>query len=826
MGVLDGLLVLDLSWGTAGPMTTMMLADHGADVIRIEPPDGAPFEEPEGYRVWNRGKRSAVLDLRDEGDRDAFLALTRRADIVLESFAPGTAEKLGIGYESLRARNPRLIYCSITGYGRGTRDEQRPAFDALVAARTGFQWELRGWYGGPMRRVCGVDTVDGDAVPDSLAMGSVREGPIFQATPAPSVGASHIASIGIGCALHTRELTGVGQRVDTSLLQGVLLYNASTWQRAEKIDAPGYDMKTVDRRQIWGIWPTQDGWVCHWGGNPAWATLAAAGDELAEPDKDEVAAAVAAQGGAMYGSWADKLRVQADAVPYLAKFTRDDWAEFAERVHVGMHPVRTPEEALTDPLNLADGSVAEIDDPDLGPLRVAGVLYKLSENPTAPRGPAPRRGQHTDEVRALAAAAVAPFAAGDPPAPTGTAVVGGPLAGIRVLDFGFAVAGPWTSQLLADLGADVISVDAPGYHAAWPLNHMGMGVNKSKRHLTLDIKNPAAGDALRRLIESADVITHNMRPGAAERLGIEYEKVRAINPSVIYLHTRAFEDGPRSALGGHDQAANVLGGTMWEDGGSWNGGHPYFGLGSGGDKGNGFLGAIAVVDALYDRDRTGKGQKVDTSILNAALFNCSRIYTTPDGKLFDRVKTDGDQLGFNALYRLYECSPGWLQLAVLSDAHWDALAAAVPSLAGDARFASAADRRTHDAELAEVLGAELASGSAADWFVALDAAGVPVEVSDEFFSQKLFDDAELYERGWLVATDGHPLVGHIDMVGIGVEFSETPSVAGGPPPWPGQHSREVLRSLDFAEAEIDALVEAGAVQAPEHFDPADVSNRR
>ena len=125
-----------------------------------------------------------------------------------------------------------------------------------------------------------------------------------------------------------------------------------------------------------------------------------------------------------------------------------------------------------------------------------------------------------------------------------------------------------------------------------------------------------------------------------------------------------------------------------------------------------------------------------------------------------------------------------------------------------------------------MLAAELASGSAADWFAALDAAGVPVEISDEHYSQQLFDDAELYERGWLVATDGHPVVGHIDMVGIGVEFSETPSIAGGPPPWPGQHSREVLRSLDFDDAAIDALVEAGAVQAPEHFDPADVSNRR
>ena len=149
----------------------------------------------------------------------------------------------------------------------------------------------------------------------------------------------------------------------------------------------------------------------------------------------------------------------------------------------------------------------------------------------------------------------------------------------------------------------------------------------------------------------------------------------------------------------------------------------------------------------------------------------------------------------------------------------------MPSLVGDARFATAADRRTHDTELAGVLGSELASGSASDWFAALDAAGVPVEISDEHYSQTLFDDAELYERGWLVATDGHPVVGNLDMVGIGVEFSETLSTAGGPPPKRGPGGSSSA-SLAFDDAEIDALVAAGAVQAPEHFDPADVSNHR
>ena len=120
-GVLAGVRVLDLSWGIAGPMTAMLLGDHGADVTKIEPPGGDPFRAQLGYRVWQRGKRSAVLDLKNAGDRNAFLALARHADVLLESFAPGTTARLGIDYETLAASNPRLVYCSITGYGRNNR---------------------------------------------------------------------------------------------------------------------------------------------------------------------------------------------------------------------------------------------------------------------------------------------------------------------------------------------------------------------------------------------------------------------------------------------------------------------------------------------------------------------------------------------------------------------------------------------------------------------------------------------------------------------------------------------------------------------------------
>ena len=147
-GVLDGIRVLDLSWGMAGPLATMLLADHGAQVTRIEPPGGPPVAEPLGPHVWNRGKRSAVLDLRGAQDREVLLCLARRADVLVESMSPGAAERLGIGYATLAAANPRLIYCSITAYGRSGRHAGRPGYDALVAARSGLQWEQRGWPGG------------------------------------------------------------------------------------------------------------------------------------------------------------------------------------------------------------------------------------------------------------------------------------------------------------------------------------------------------------------------------------------------------------------------------------------------------------------------------------------------------------------------------------------------------------------------------------------------------------------------------------------------------------------------------------------------------
>jgi crotonobetainyl-CoA:carnitine CoA-transferase CaiB-like acyl-CoA transferase len=333
------------------------------------------------------------------------------------------------------------------------------------------------------------------------------------------------------------------------------------------------------------------------------------------------------------------------------------------------------------------------------------------------------------------------------------------------------------------------------------------------------MKAPGGTEVAHDLIRSADVVVFNMRPQAAAKLGLDYESLRTINPRLIYCHTRGHEDGPRSLLPGNDQTGNALAGTEWEDGGCDDGGRPWFGVTSGGDIGNGFLAAIAIVAALYDRERTGLGQQVDASILNAGLFNNSRVFTTADGRHFPRPRLDRDQLGLDALYRLYQCSPdagtpGWLCLAAVGQRHWDALAAAIPVLAGDERFATADARRANNDALTGVLAEELRSAPAPKWFEVLDGAGVPCEISDPTFSQSLFDDPDLRARHMTVSLHGNPILGGIDMFGRGIDFSATPYTPVQAPPVMWEHTDAVLAELGYDGRRIAALKDAGAVLGP------------
>ncbi len=794
-GVLSGLEVLDLSRGIAGPMTAMLMADHGARVTRVVLPKADPFERHPSHHVWQRGKALKRLDLEDAGDLAAFLSLADTADVLVESFAPGETAALGIDYETLRARNPGLIYVSITGYGRGTKDAARPAVDALVAARTGLQWEQRGWPEGSEYHMARQEGFAPDiAVPHEWVQGPARPGPLFSASAWPSLGAFFSASVGVNAALLARGRSGRGQHVETSLLQGALAAGWAVWQRAEKPDTPGYPSWIFGSRSPKGHFRCADGrWIHQWVPNPRFLIGASErGDTGAlslhdDPDR--------------FGIGPEELLVimhyQEDLVERVGRFPAQYWLDAAAPANVPLQECRPVEAALVDPALLADGCVVEIADPELGPIRQVGQTYRLAacESPITGEPPA---------------AADQPFfapARDDAQQPTD----GGPLAGIRVLDFGMAIAGPYGTQLLSDLGADVIKINTL-YDSYWHESAIAFSANRGKRSLAINLKDPRSREIVRRLVEGCDVVQHNMRYSAAARLGLDYDSVRRINPKLIYCHTRGFERGAREGLPGNDQTGAALAGIQYEDGAVANGGKPMWSLTSFGDTGNGFLSAVAIIQAIMHRDRTGEGQFTDTSIINACLLNTSFTYARPDGSGPDRERIDRDQLGLNALHRLYETADGWLCLAALRDEDWPALCR-VPGLEAatrDARFATAQERAEHDAALAAALADAFRSGPAEHWRDLLDAAGVPAEVSDPEYPLRMHDDPELQRRGWVARFDGQS-VGRLDQPGLCVDLSDTPGRVQGPPLVVGDHSLEILAELGFADDEVAALVADGVI---------------
>jgi crotonobetainyl-CoA:carnitine CoA-transferase CaiB-like acyl-CoA transferase len=669
--------------------------------------------------------------------------------------------------------------------------------------------------GGTIERLAGGEGImPGIEAPPGCWMGADRPGPLFSGVPWPSVATAYLATLGISAALRVRETTGRGQWVQTSLFQGALITTAGPWMRVERPDANHFQSWIIDPRAPKNVHLCSDGrWVHQWSISPQFVLGVSAGDRLEvtadvkSPREAGMRIALDPEDMILLHHYHDQM---AEA---FARFPSDEWAAIAARVGVPLQPIRSPEEALLDPLFVDDGCVVEVDDPDAGTIREVGRVYRLERCPAEIGAPAPRRGQHTDEVLAEAAAG-ADAQRTSSEAPSTVRAPSSPLEGVVVLDLGLAVAGPFGTQMLADLGATVIKVNTvtDGY---WMSNHVGMCCNRGKRSIAINLKDAEGMAVLHRLVERADVVQHNMRYDAAERLGVDYESLRRINPRLIYCHTRGFERGPRGLLPGNDQTGACLAGSEWLDGGTDDGGKPIWSVTSLGDTGNGLLSAIGMVQALYHRDRTGEGQFVDTSITYAHLFNCSTAWVTPDGATAGaRQQLDAMQLGWSALYRLYETADEqWLCLAALTDQHWAALCGAIgrDDLAGDSRFASAGARAEHDRELIAEFEPVFKGRPASAWFNTLDGAGVPCEVSTPDFVLGLFDDPEMMAKGWVTRYE-HPHVGRLDQMGLTIDFSETPGRIWGPPLTPGRQSREIMRDLGYDDEAIDKLVAQGVVK--------------
>jgi len=802
-GVLEGIRVLDLTTGIAGPMTTMLLADNGAEVIKVEPLGGDPTRKTEsGARVWARGKRSIELDIHNASQRENLLRLIDRADVLVENFDLGVTTALGLDWETLHARNPRLIMCSITPYGRHVDFKDRPGIDSLVAARTGLHWEQRGWVGTAIGRICGLPIELEDLeIPAGCFDGPEREGPLYPQSRWPSLGAAFLALTGISAALRARLHTGSGQWVETSLLQGVLVSTAGGWQRPEHPEADGYMCWIFDPRGSKGHFECADGqWIQNWVPNPAFSLGISQGDKLNVDDSVNKPTEDPTRIGPGYSELVVLAHYHSQMKEAYAKFPSQDWLDAAAKVGIPMQPTRRPEDALSDQALINEGIVVTVDDPEVGPIRHVGLVYAMSKTPGAVQGPAPIVGQHTAEILAELNISVKERI---PVEPLSNAQVDSPktpLDGVLVLDLGLAIAGPFSTQLLSDLGATVIKVNTT-YDTFWHSTHIAFSANRGKQSISINLKDQRGLAVLHELVKRSDIVQHNMRYDAAVRLGVDYDSLVKVKPDLIYCHSSGF-DKSRAQLPGNDQTGACLAGIEYEDGGMSHGGKPIWSLTSFGDTGNGFLAATAMIQALYHREVTGEGQFLSTSILAACLLNSSYAWVdAATGKGVDRPKVDGLMFGTGPRSRLYETADRWLCIAVQTDSQWSAL--------GEVLGLSELALLNDDQAITAVSVAFL-TRTASEWFTELDKVGVPCEIEDDQFSLRLFDDPQFRDAG-LVATTHQAQVGRFDHFARMWTFSETPTRIAGPPLIVGHDTVDIMSEIGFTQKEIDSLLADGVV---------------
>jgi len=394
----------------------------------------------------------------------------------------------------------------------------------------------------------------------------------------------------------------------------------------------------------------------------------------------------------------------------------------------------------------------------------------------------------------------------------------GPLAGVKVLECAQIMAGPSCGALLADLGADVIKVEkiAGGDDARAYREPRIAGVsapflvmNRNKRGIALDLKHPDGRDALLRLVDSADVLVENFRPGTLDKLGLGWDALHARRPELIYCSITGYGlQGPLADAGGFDLVAQAFAGLMSITG---EPGRAPVKVGSSvADLNAGLLATSGILAAYVHRLKTGEGQRVDTSLMEAALHQ-----TGWHASIWFATGTSPGALGsghvLTAPYQAFHARDRWIVIGGANQANWTRICEVLghPEWKVDPRFVDNAARMANLDALVAAIDAVLGTRDAADWLAAFEAAGVPAgpvhSIGDAL------SHPQTRARGMVVELD-HPQAGRTAAIGPPLKFSATPASVTRAAPLLGEHTREVLREHGWGDAAIDALIDGGAAK--------------
>jgi crotonobetainyl-CoA:carnitine CoA-transferase CaiB-like acyl-CoA transferase len=799
-GPLAGLVVVDLSTTLPGAQATQFLADCGAEVIMIEPLGGSPLRDLAGWPALLRGKRSVTLDLHDDADLERLRALLRRADVMVNTMRPATAERIGLTDDALSEAYPRLVVASITGWGSTGPFRDYKGWEALVMAKTGVMHEKRGL--------------------------ATRPGPAYTTFAYASWGAAHAAVQGVLAALLERESSGRGQTVETNLVTGMGSMDPYNWfyemvlerypGAFEPMDAAYDDQSRPQAYLIYAllVCPTQDGrWLQFAQVSPkligAWLTELDLLGELADPKWQGFPMLPTPE---LRTEWWDMM------IERVGARTLAEWQQaMTENLDLSGELFRTPEDSLDHPQTVHEGRATTVLDPELGPVRQPSTLIHADGKPLSELRPAPRLGEHNGSVIFEHEGDAAPIPRGHPDTP--------PLTGVTVLEFGSMFAGPYGATLLADLGARVIKVeplegDNIRNLVAFP-EAGGAKVLQGKESVAIDFTKPEGLELVYELAKRSDIVLQCFRGKAAERAKIDEASLRAVNPELAFVTTSGYGvDGPFAHRAAYAPSVGAASGLALVD--SHDTGAPPADLDdlhrravklhaggavpavqSDGIAAHGVGSALLV--ALYAKRRGKTLTNVVTTMLGTvqhAMISYNASYRTRPAE----PAADDQFFGMNALYRMYRAADGYVFLAAPMPREWPALTKAMSpyiDLHADERFADADSRAAHDHELIAALTPIFATKTKLEWERELSAQDVGCVEVVEANSELVLQSDPYYEAGY--AVDAHsPIFEEHRRLAPLCTFSRSRTRADAGCTI-GQHTEAVLREIGLDEEAIADL---------------------
>ena len=795
--------VLELGSGVSAAYASKLLGDHGADVVKVETPEGdsarrrGPFptdhidlEQSGTFLAFNLNKRGVCLDLENESGRNALRQLIDWADILVHNYSRLRAQELGLDPETLQKKRPDLVVLSITPFGI-TGPYRDYCAEELTVTNAG------GW-----ATLCPKTHNDPDLPP--LKVFGHQCGLMTGITGALTALAMY----------RDARRSGVGDYIDlseqeyvASVLEGGIpgySYLGFIWARyTSRISAPWRTFEAKDG-PIFLVCIEQDQWerLVALMGQPDWTELGVFADRASRGENQDMV----------------NLFLQ----EFIGEWKAVDLYHTGQKQRICFAPVMNFEQLESDEHMRARGFFMTVDDPVTGPIEYLGPAMLTSTGRAAIRRRAPRLGEHTDEV--LEDTRI--VSRGDAGESCSAGVEARrPLEGIRVIDLSWVWAGAFCAMNLAHLGAEVIRLESetrpdlyrrvmsvlPGMEPG--LNRAGMfnQWNQGKQSVAVDLSNPMGIEVVKAFIANADVVVQNFATGVMDRLGLGYEELKRINPKIILASISGFgQTGPYSKYIGYGPAFPPLSGLSSVTG-FVGGGPEELGV-SMPDPTAGITAALEIVNAIERREQTGVGDHLDLS-----LWEATQVLVAEAWMQYAFNGTQPERMGNRdpcmAPHGCFACQgeDAWVTIACASDTQWATFGAIIdPSLADDDRFRTLAARKTNEDALEEIVSAW--TGVRDRWEITRELQAMGVAAFPSFTCKDIVEDPHLNERGFIERLQ-HPEVGRRAHAGIPWRLRRRSNGVRMPAPCLGADTETLLSEvLGYDATKIDELRKKGVLR--------------